>query len=152
MNQVLPVLFFAWVNSHRTAAARVGDAMYFHVRDLPHFRDHLNDYLDPPAPSCRKGVHRDPGSAMDEIRQSISGPQGDPAVSGTPAGDRLHKVSFGTGVEWFPIGTGGTSGVAMVTEPGPTGWWVRCGYRRARSWFTRPGSAKGVGEATGNPV
>ena len=39
MNQVMPVLFFAWVNSHRAAAARIGDAMYFHVRDLPHFRD-----------------------------------------------------------------------------------------------------------------
>jgi hypothetical protein len=47
MNQVMPVLFFAWVNSHRAAAARIGDAMYFHVRDLPHFRDHLNDYLGP---------------------------------------------------------------------------------------------------------
>ena len=54
--------------------------MYFHVRDLPHFRDHLNDYLGPPAPSCRKGVHRDPGSAMEEPRQSINTLQGDPAV------------------------------------------------------------------------
>ncbi len=61
MNQVMPVLFFAWVDSHRAAAARIGDAMYFHVRDLLHFRDHLNDYLGPPSPSCRKGVHRDPG-------------------------------------------------------------------------------------------
>jgi hypothetical protein len=34
MNQVMPVLFFAWVNSHRAAAARIGDAMYFHVRVL----------------------------------------------------------------------------------------------------------------------
>src|SRR6185369_5075405 len=99
MNQVMPVLFFAWVNSHRTAGARVGDAMYFHVRDLPHFRDHLNDYLGPPAPSCRKGVHRDPGSAMDETRQSINGFQGDPAVTRKPSDEPVYGVSFGTGVE-----------------------------------------------------
>ena len=99
MNQVLPVLFFAWINAHRTATARIGDAMYFHVRDLPHFREHLNDYLGPPAPSCRKGVHRDPGSALDEPRQLINTLQGDPAVTGSPSGDRMHKVSFGAGVE-----------------------------------------------------
>jgi len=99
MNQVMPVLFFAWVNSHRAAAARIGDAMYFHVRDLPHFRDHLNDYLGPPSPSCRKGVHQDPGSAMDETRQSINALQDNSAVTGDPARACLHKASFGTGVE-----------------------------------------------------
>lgn len=99
MNQVLPVLFFAWVNSHRTAAAVVGDAMHFHLRDLPYFRDHLSDYLGPPAPSCRKGVHRDPGSVMDEPRQAITDAQHNPAVTGPPAGDRLNQVSFGAGIE-----------------------------------------------------
>jgi hypothetical protein len=100
MNQVLPVLFFAWVNSHRTATAAVSDATYFHLRDLPTFRDHLGDYLGPPAPSCRKGVHRDPGDAMKDNRQSIKALEGDPAAAtGSPVGDGLHRVSFGTGIE-----------------------------------------------------
>jgi hypothetical protein len=98
LNQVLPVLFFSWVNSHRTATAAVGDAMYFHLHDLPLFRDHLTDYLGPPATSCRKGVHRDPGDLMKENRQSITALEGDPAATGSPIGDRLHEVAFGTGV------------------------------------------------------
>ena len=99
LTQVLPVLFFAWINAHRTAAAAIGDALFFHVRDLPYFRDHLGEYLGPPAPSCRKGVHRDPGAAMDENRQAINAIGDKPAVPGKPAGDRLHQVSYGTGTE-----------------------------------------------------
>ena len=99
MNQVLPVLFFSWINGHRLAGAGISDAMYFHLHDLPTFRDNLSDYLGPPASSCRKGFHRDPGAAMEEARQSIKALESDPAATGKPAGDDLHKVSFGTGIE-----------------------------------------------------
>jgi len=99
MTQVLPVLFFAWVNSHRTATAGIGDATYFHLHDLPIFRDHLADYLGPPATSCRKGVHRDPGDLMKDNRQAIKALEGDPAATGSPVRDALHQVSFGTGIE-----------------------------------------------------
>ena len=98
MNQVLPVLFFSWVNSHRLPAAGISDAMYFHLHDLPDFRDRLGDYLGPPAPSCRKGVHRDPGSVMEEGRQAIKALEGDPLVTGRPICDDLAQVTFGTGV------------------------------------------------------
>ena len=50
--------------SHRTATAAIGHATYFHLHDLPLFRDHLANYIGPPASSCRKGVHRDPGDLM----------------------------------------------------------------------------------------
>ena len=36
---------------------------------------------------------------MNDNRQSIKALEGDPAATGSPAGDALHKVSFGTGVE-----------------------------------------------------
>lgn len=99
MCQVLPVLFFSWINAHRLAGASISDATYFHLHDLPTFRDNLNEYLGPPASSCRKGFHRDPGSAMEEARQSIKALESDPAATGSPAGDDLHRVSFGTGLE-----------------------------------------------------
>ena len=46
MGQVLPVLFFSWVNSHRLADAGISDAMYFHLHDLPNFRVSADDFLD----------------------------------------------------------------------------------------------------------
>jgi hypothetical protein len=98
MGQVLPVLFFGWVASHRDQDAHVVAALEWHRTHLRAFHERLTDYLGTNATSCQSGKHTDTGNH--ELKQALAAQElnrGDLSVRGPIITSNLRTLDFGAG-------------------------------------------------------
>lgn len=98
MPQVLPVLFWGWVTSHREQDAHIVAALEWHRTHLRSFHERLTDYLGTSAATCQAGKHSDTGNH--ELRQALTAQElnrGDLSVRGPNITSNLRTLDFGAG-------------------------------------------------------
>jgi len=96
--QTVPVLYWAWWNTHRNPEAGVQSAVEFHQRDLPAFQERLDGLLvsSANASKCRAGRHPAAPDAdktrLDAVTRAATA---DATQRGPDVIDELLRTTFG---------------------------------------------------------
>lgn len=95
MNQVLPVLFFGWVQSHRDQNASIVGALEWHRVHLRAFQERIGDFLGTSSASCQAGTHVAGDHELAAARAAQARNVGDLSVRGPSILGDLPGVTFG---------------------------------------------------------